>query len=827
MRRLYNNPAARRVCHILSVTARGIASECTAAPVGTPSDVACLAAPTSKPPPAELLKFLQREAMPQAAAHCDASPRTKEGKVIKPTALPLVPFNPFTGRRVRRVKKLAAIGFITDPADKLRLTLARVPDVASESCQQLLSSREAWVATFRDLLARCGIITAPSGAIEGDDNTTALVKATPSNDADILAKLNAEITSLYDSHQLCLQLPAKLITSVDLNAPVQLTPDQQRAVDIATQGKCMYVSGDAGTGKTVALKAIYAALVNKGLRVALTATTGAAAVNIGASTIHHALAIPMNPAADLHQWDLHTLKAIDVLIVDEISMLGLTMLEGIDAAARHARMTNRWFGGLQLIFSGDFLQLCSPSAQCCSHPVFQKLAKVRLSTNLRHADQPEFLSLLRSIRTGALDATNTAELMKIQARTTTHQAKHGVPLPVDVEESAVFIYPLRRSAQVLNDQRLSLIPAEAEVFNSVLGGATSASHLTKGVWLLSKKPLDKQDVYDAIVKDVRSHKLRWQILFDDVVIAPMEAFDVACLPRMHMDKHLPYAQLCRIVRPIETFSRFRQRHDNATATMEEAVLECWKRIAVGLKCTVVTPADNDTLALSSTMLGSMQKNGLFISDSTLTLKVGCRVVVNRNLSSTVINGSLGVVEGFSRPMFNMFPKSVASCNLIKTVVSPKQFPLLPIVRFTSTNETYQIPPVTSSYGCGPTTHFLGQDVHELPLQLGYAFTVHKVQGVTLDGPVVVNFTANFKCDHLMYVALSRVRKASQLHLIGLDASQVHVCQASADFEKRVVEEAAAMEASGDAQQRTSTATTPSAPVAVGIWASRALPSANP
>jgi ATP-dependent DNA helicase PIF1 len=558
-----------------------------------------------------------------------------------------------------------------------------------------------------------------------------------------------------------------------------LTRDQAHAVATAVSGQCMYISGSAGTGKTVVLKSIYAELVRKGLRVALTATTGAASVNLGGCTIHHAVGAPLAPGAAISQWDLHTLRSIDVLIIDEISMLNLNTLEGIDTAARHARMHNRPFGGLQVIFSGDFLQLCSPD-QCCTHEIFKMVTNVVLTTPLRHVNQQKFLSLLQHVRVGQLSSDDGLELVRLQ-----QGLRPGAPLPPGLDDAAVFLFPRRRSAKNINDRRLALVPAEETIIRSVLGEAMSSASLSPGMWLISSKPLEKEDLVQQL--NAHSHS-EWNLALDDVVIAPMETFQVECLPRLQLTFVRPYAQLCRLMLT-----------PNVSKASPADIASCWEHAAKSLNSDAVPVDAEHGLMLSSKVLMTLEKNGMTLNDSNLTLKVGCRVVVTRNLSGSVINGSLGVVEGFAPPTFSMFPRGVSSCNISNIHITPKLFPMLPIVRISATNETYQIPPVVSIYGGGHSTHYFSQEVYEIPLQLGYAFTVHKVQGLTLNVPVVIDFADYFTCPHLLYVALSRVRDPQNVYLRNVETRHVEVSQVCVDFERRICAAAASLNATSGVQ----------------------------
>lgn len=153
-------------------------------------------------------------------------------------------------------------------------------------------------------------------------------------------------------------------------APIQLTDEQTRVKDLVVdQGKSVFFTGSAGTGKSVLMRSIIAALkkkyVREGDRVAVTASTGLAACNIGGVTLHSFGGI------GLGKEDVPTLiKKIKknnkaklrwtrtkVLIIDEISMVDGDLFDKLEEIARGMRNNGRPFGGIQLVITGDFFQL--------------------------------------------------------------------------------------------------------------------------------------------------------------------------------------------------------------------------------------------------------------------------------------------------------------------------------------------------------------------------------------------------------------------------------------------------------------------------------------
>lgn len=141
--------------------------------------------------------------------------------------------------------------------------------------------------------------------------------------------------------------------------------NQARALEILKTGANIFLTGEPGSGKTYVINQYISWLEAAGLTVAVTASTGIAATHIGGMTIH---AWSGSGARDtLTQYDLDyiatkekvvkRLKKAQVLIIDEISMIDGKMLDMVDVICRTIRARTDAFGGLQVVFVGDFFQL--------------------------------------------------------------------------------------------------------------------------------------------------------------------------------------------------------------------------------------------------------------------------------------------------------------------------------------------------------------------------------------------------------------------------------------------------------------------------------------
>lgn len=155
-----------------------------------------------------------------------------------------------------------------------------------------------------------------------------------------------------------------------------LTPEQQRALNLIMKGENVLLSGPGGAGKTYLIKHIYEMSKNIAgtsfakKNIGVTAMTGVAATLIQGSTLHSFLGIGLGQGSareiiTRRGFKQETWKQINILVIDEISMLTAALFDTLETIARRVRNTARPFGGIQLILSGDFLQLPCIQGQFC------------------------------------------------------------------------------------------------------------------------------------------------------------------------------------------------------------------------------------------------------------------------------------------------------------------------------------------------------------------------------------------------------------------------------------------------------------------------------
>lgn len=206
-------------------------------------------------------------------------------------------------------------------------------------------------------------------------------------------------------------------------------------------GVSVFLTGKAGTGKTTFLKEI---IRQTSKRFAVVAPTGVAAINAGGVTIHSFFQLPLCPylpdvkelvteyqmperMRSLRKERVKILRTLDLLIIDEISMVRADILDAIDDILKRYRRNDKPFGGVQLLMIGDIQQLPPVvkeserpyMEQVYSSPFFfnskvlQRLPYVTIQLEKVHRQSDRiFLDILNEVRSGRPSEWALSELNK-------------------------------------------------------------------------------------------------------------------------------------------------------------------------------------------------------------------------------------------------------------------------------------------------------------------------------------------------------------------------------------------------------------------------------
>ena len=258
----------------------------------------------------------------------------------------------------------------------------------------------------------------------------------------------------------------------------------------------LFLTGKAGTGKTTFLKYIKE---NTTKNTVIVAPTGVAAINAGGVTMHSFFQLPFGPFVPASQNlynsngqvnDKHSLfkniffntakrellQELELLIIDEVSMVRADMLDAMDVILRHfRRQYNMAFGGVQVVYIGDLFQLppvVQPQewailGEHYASPFFfdAKVVKeapplyIELKKIYRQNEQ-HFIDMLNRVRNNVVNADDLTEL--------NHRYQPGFVAPVG--ENYITLSTHNRKADVINEAELKKLPGKLHTFKADVTG---------------------------------------------------------------------------------------------------------------------------------------------------------------------------------------------------------------------------------------------------------------------------------------------------------------------------------------------------------------------
>ena len=319
---------------------------------------------------------------------------------------------------------------------------------------------------------------------------------------------------------------------------MELSLEQQQAMTSFESNKNIFLTGPGGTGKTALIKKMVESCKAKGRKVQVCALTGCAAVllNCQAKTLHSWAGIGLaNGPADLivkrvvtNKFKASAWKKIDVLIIDEVSMMSQKIFDMLDIIGRVVRkIPNSPFGGLQIIFSGDFYQLppvireedqqndVTAACFCFESPQWQTTFNetIHLKKIFRQTDVA-YTTILNQIRIGKLYKSSLDIL-------TPHIGK---PLPATFVPT--ILLPRRRDAELINAAELAKLTGEEKIYSMAPIETLPES---------AKKPLPDISFEQ---KEMEQNYLMNGIMADKVLVLKKGA-QVMCIANIDMESSEP------------------------------------------------------------------------------------------------------------------------------------------------------------------------------------------------------------------------------------------------------------------------------------------------
>jgi hypothetical protein len=247
-------------------------------------------------------------------------------------------------------------------------------------------------------------------------------------------------------------------------------------------GRNIFLTGKAGTGKTTFLKSLKE---NSPKRMIVVAPTGVAAINAGGVTIHSFFQLSFAPQIGVeneqmsqmrfNREKINIIRSLDLLVIDEISMVRADILDAIDRVLRRFKNGRKPFGGAQVLMIGDLQQLAPvikteewnllkreyETVYFFSSKVLRETSFVSIELNHVFRQQDDkFIAILNKVRDNKLDQ---------QAVTTLNQRFNPGFQPDDVE-GYITLCTHNVQADRINESKLRAIPSKANMFKAEIEG---------------------------------------------------------------------------------------------------------------------------------------------------------------------------------------------------------------------------------------------------------------------------------------------------------------------------------------------------------------------
>ena len=252
----------------------------------------------------------------------------------------------------------------------------------------------------------------------------------------------------------------------------------------------VFLTGKAGTGKTTFLHNLKCVTPK---RMIIVAPTGVAAINAGGVTIHSFFQLPFGPfipsednndekstgfRQNIHKFNkekINIIKSLDLLVIDEISMVRADLLDGIDDVLRRFKDKSKPFGGVQLLMIGDIQQLApvvkeneweilKPWYNTAYFFSCRALLKTKyISIELRHIYRQSdkiFIDLLNKVRENKVNADTLNELNK----------RFNPTIAKNTPEGYIILTTHNHQAQAINERKLGQINSKSFNYKADIQG---------------------------------------------------------------------------------------------------------------------------------------------------------------------------------------------------------------------------------------------------------------------------------------------------------------------------------------------------------------------
>ncbi len=253
---------------------------------------------------------------------------------------------------------------------------------------------------------------------------------------------------------------------INYNKVVMFSKCQNEAFQSYCEKKNIFISGYAGTGKSYLINKIYSHAQENNKNIQITAMTGCAAILLkNAKTLHSWASIGLGNApiekliSNIKKYNkIENWTKIDILVIDEISMMSKDLFELINSIAQKIRKNKKPFGGIQLICSGDFHQLPPIENEFCFESELWDSTfdnQYVFKENFRQKGDIGYQKVLNEVREGTISPESCKLLLECTKKEIVDDLKPTV------------LYPTKKYADQINQFELMTIDTEQYVYNKI------------------------------------------------------------------------------------------------------------------------------------------------------------------------------------------------------------------------------------------------------------------------------------------------------------------------------------------------------------------------
>ncbi|WP_296386959.1 HRDC domain-containing protein, partial [Winogradskyella sp.] len=254
---------------------------------------------------------------------------------------------------------------------------------------------------------------------------------------------------------------------------------------VTNTNRNIFLTGKAGTGKTTFLHRLK---MQSQRRMVVVAPTGVAAINAKGVTIHSFFQMPFGPILPdvelnsstgfnrkFSKTKINIIKSLDLLIIDEISMVRADLLDGIDKTLRRFKNKNQVFGGVQLLMIGDLQQL-SPvvkenewrllssfykNAFFFSSQAYKQCKAITIELkHIYRQENPVFIDILNEVRNNKLSSASADELNK----------RYQPEFIPNKDDGYISLTTHNNKASQTNKQELEKLKGKSKAYKAVIEG---------------------------------------------------------------------------------------------------------------------------------------------------------------------------------------------------------------------------------------------------------------------------------------------------------------------------------------------------------------------